>query len=376
LNWHDKDPYLGLDPIDLVQLSLLAGTGGSPRAVVDALSWIIDNRKIPEAVEALDYVHQLGLFESLLKKSDCWSVVEESERKTIEILNGLREGIATALSLYAGQVGEVLQSTGVEHAFLKGLASSPLYYSAPYERPFKDIDVLVHRDAVERAYFAFTALGFLAGRLRHSDNKVEYLGDYIPNCSAEHYELPVLWREETIEEVEEIELIEKLIKERRVRGYVIRDRRLIMRIPAEIHYDAGILGDNSWQFHTIRLRDGTSIQSLVPEQHFAFSLYSGYLDICLGGKRYGSKLIADCWRQLQTSPEATNRVLQTCADIGLRAPAFYLLYHGKNLFRIPGVDDLLLRIKPDGKHWSREQYNFGDFLPRIFRNPKMFLARP
>lgn len=360
-----------LDDIDQVQIALL---GGSPRQIslgIESILRIAKKGIFPELIEELEYTHQTGLLHSLINEYKLQDFIPSESIIDLHFRAAIHENISEILLQYACTISKLFENAGINHAFLKGAVSSPLLYKQRQERQFKDLDVLV---SSENAIFAFALLmklGFIPGVLNLEKNTIDIIHVDINDIRLDGYELPTLWLEVPIIENTEIDqsiLLNKILQTKS-KGFSHLGNETYIRIPVEIHFDL-IEGKHvEWKSTVYPLDTNNLIYGLDIDLHFVHSLYKGYLDVRIFGKRHGAKLFSDCWRLIHSHPNFNlKNAIDLTTNLDLSPPLIYLLHHGHSTFDIELEPSFLEQLTKQDKYWAKSAFELGDFMPSIFRN--------
>lgn len=354
--------FTPLDDLDLIQVGLLGDWDVYPEWFIGALTRACDRETIDTLVVRSALFQQTGLLETALRNIGCWARLPSEYREVINARNALSEMATTILWQYGRSIHDVCTGAGIEYAFLKGFAASAIYYDAPWERPFRDIDVIVPRNRATELWRRLTCLGFHAGRLDRRRKTIEpaSTSEFMPD-TKEGYELPPLWQLIPVQcDPETVHLLSKVQTSR----LFFKPDGVWFPLSVEIHF--ALTAELNWRWDSGPIGAGAVAEcyTLDLTSRLLFSIYKSYVDVVIFGKRSAGKLFGDAIRCARREAGRLDwqGLAARAAAYGLSAQFGYFLHHARQTYGLAVEAGQTTDPKDD---FGQEPIDFGDFLPQI-----------
>lgn len=346
-----------LDDIDVVQIGLLGSWRKCPSWISTALLRTIRTGRVEELAIDCFRTQQLGLLHKTLCELELLKKIPQTLRDRIDGSCKITDCVNKTLILYACDIHFLCEQLKIPHAFLKGMSSLGKLYSAIYLRQLKDIDILVTRDNAMLLFDALRMLGFSTVNKENTNlyDSLSQREDDIDNG----YELPSLNKVAKVE----IDFDPSInLADKPSRRFHVKGGQPFVRIQVEIHFSLSESLSIPWVPYSINHPLLGSTSTLTPTLELFFSVFKGYLDLAVLGKRHSVKLISDALRQskIEAGQISWAELEVLVKTHKIFAPFRYFAHHATDTYGLT----LPTRLDFRNKHDSAD---FGDFLPFVLR---------
>ena len=359
-----------VDDIDLTSIGLTGDWPATPRWLSESLARSLASD--PDGLVArCQQTHQLGLLESALRADQLWERVPVAARQRIRQQNAVVAILTRTLWRSADEINRVCRAAGIRPVFLKGICSSLMYYEQPYERPFKDIDMLVASEDTANIVALLSGLSYVA---LVYDRRAHALVEPTRGPANDgRYELAPLWK------IVPVKLDQSLDAD--LAGYDgpllrVSDDHAFVPVCVEVHF--ALNPDNQIPWARASWTSGPigEADCLDAETQLLYTTYKAYIDLIIRRNAPSVKLACDAVRIASRNAGSIEweRLRRAAHDCGMCGPLRYMCFHASRHLGAAGDVESLGCCDCTGDDYGKLEV--GDLLPHLLRYRTPFSLQP
>jgi len=353
-----------LDDQDTALLGLMGDWKRYPDWLTGALAECIARAPLA-LIHSCEVTRLIGLLESALRRLGYWNELPAPIALQVRAKNLATEVVSQVLWSEGRDIDYVCGGLGIEPVFLKGYCSSLLHYDEIYERPFRDIDLLVPEDQAITVYRSLQRMGYVAGYFDAECRQVVARDQGTPSLRPDHYELPRLWKLVPAEVGSEVA---RELSSYDGKSLFVDGETIWVPVEVEVHYALTADRRIAWRSQVVKTDIIPRLRCLDWETQLITATTKAYTDLVIF-KEESRKLIADALRVINRSGEEIDwpGILERAYSYGVSAPMHYVLQHASKVFGLSGA---LEKLRPCcTANGPKPLFDFGDIVLFLFDEP-------